>query len=72
MPDIRSTVRTNLLTRKGYTPYCGSPTCIHRGPRTKFNGTQFECECGWKSNFPASFITKYKQFISNGKSIPSV
>lgn len=56
-----STVRENLLSRKGYTPYCGGEKCS-RMPRTIFNGEQFTCrDCGWKSNFPKDFIEKYKR-----------
>ena len=54
-------VRKNLLTRKGYTPYCGNMNC-KRMPRTKFDGEQFVCDsCGWRSEFPADFITEYKE-----------
>lgn len=55
-----SIVRENLMTRKGYTPYCGSskvPTCMYR---TTFNGQQFKCKCGWISSFPDDFIFRYK------------
>jgi hypothetical protein len=56
-----SIVRENLLTRKGYTPYCGSVSCFLRMPRSYFNGKQFQCGCGWESSFEAEFIEKYKQ-----------
>ena len=55
-------VRENLMTREGYSPYCGSnwyDRCFN--PRTKFNGSQFVCpKCGWQSNFPQDFIDRYK------------
>ena len=58
----------NLMTEKGYTPYCGSEFCKprthyspERWPRTKFNGDQFHCpKCGWVSEFPEDFINEYK------------
>ncbi len=51
-------VRNNLLTEKGYTPYCGG---CDRMPRTVWSNTkqQFTCSCGWTSSFPAEFINKY-------------
>ena len=56
-----STVRTNLMNEKGYTPYCGNSSCRRGWPRTRFNGTQFECRCGWISEFPVEFIEAYKE-----------
>lgn len=56
-----SIVRENLMTRPGYTPYCGGRGCS-RMPRTRFNGQQFQCDdCGWLSGFDAAFIEQYKQ-----------
>lgn len=55
-----SVVRQNLMTEPGYTPYCGDMGCKNRMPRTRFNGEQFECRCGWVSEFPAEFIKEYK------------
>jgi len=58
-----STVRKNLLTKRGYSPYCGSDSCENM-PRTAFNGSQFVCSsCSWESTFPLEFIDKYKHFI---------
>jgi len=55
-----SLVRANLMTRPGYSAYCGSETCRIM-PRTKFTGTQFHCPCcGWESGFPEEFINEYK------------
>lgn len=56
-----SIVRENLLTRRGYTPYCGNIRCSTGMPRTRFNGSQFQCSCGWTSQYEAEFIEKYKQ-----------
>lgn len=56
-----SIVRDNLMERKGYTPYCGASNCVLRMPRTKFNGKQFACDCGWQSAFEAVFIDEYKK-----------
>ena len=55
-----SIVRENLMKRAGYTPYCGSFECRWRMPRTHFDGEQFVCSCGWRSEFPQDFIAKYK------------
>lgn len=55
-----SLIRNNLMTRHGYSPYCGSEKCIAGMPRTSFNGEQFACRCGWKSGFDAEFIAQYK------------
>lgn len=55
-----SQVRHNLMTRPGYTPYCGGERC-QTMPRTSWTGTQFRCgSCGWVSAFPADFIAEYK------------
>lgn len=52
-----SQVRENLMSRQGYSPYCGGCSLM---PRTIFNGEQFECSCGWKSAFEDEFIQEYK------------
>jgi len=54
-----SIVRRNLMTRRGYMPYCGAETCIRGMPRTTFDGQQFFCICGWRSEFPEDFIARY-------------
>jgi len=57
-----SIIRKNLLTVLGYTPYCGGEEKYCSYPRTKFNGTQFECPvCKWKSQFEPEFIEQYKE-----------
>lgn len=63
-----SIVRKNLLTRPGYAPYCGTESCPHRAPRTRFDGEQFVCSCGWRSSFDAEFIAEYKQRLSDRQS----
>jgi hypothetical protein len=56
-----SIVCENLMTIPGYSPYCGSDRyCSHHMPRTTFDGEQFKCKCGWRSQFPADFIAEYK------------
>lgn len=57
---IVSIVRSNLLSRPGYTPYCGDFSCSWDMPRTQFNGQQFACRCGWTSKFEPEFIAQYK------------
>lgn len=55
-----SIVRENLMTRAGYSPYCGNEKCPTL-PRTRWTGEQFKCSCcGWLSQFPADFIAEYK------------
>ena len=54
-----SIVRKNLMTRRGYAPYCGADVCSKGTPRTTFDGKQFFCNCGWRSEFPDDFIRKY-------------
>lgn len=54
-----SIVRRNLMEREGYSPYCGGE-CLQM-PRTQFDGQQFKCSCGWRSEFPSDFIHKYKE-----------
>lgn len=67
-----STVRENLMTQEGYSPYCGNnlPRNTVGGcdnPRTKFNREQFVCpKCGWLSAFPKEFIDRYKEKWSIG------
>jgi len=55
-----STVRRNLMSSAGYTPYCGNERCFLNMPRTRFTGSQFACDCGWRSTFEAEFIDRYK------------
>lgn len=55
-----SVVRRNLMEQEGYSPYCGNDKCGHVWPRTKFDGDQFRCRCGWVSQFPDDFIAEYK------------
>ena len=55
-----SIVRENLMEREGYSPYCGNDLCYLRMPRTHFDGQQFVCGCGWRSEFPADFIAAFK------------
>ncbi len=59
-----SIVRNNLMTRPGYTPYCGDASCIRGMPRSDWSHTkeQFTCGCGWVSTFPADFIEGYKAY----------
>jgi hypothetical protein len=52
-----STVRSNLLSVKGYRPYCGMDACFPRA--SYFDGSQFVCRCGWRSGFPKEFIDAY-------------
>lgn len=56
-----SIVRENLMSRPGYSPYCGNGNCAGLMPRTTWTGEQFKCgSCGWISQFPADFIAEYK------------
>jgi len=55
-----SIVRENLMTRKGYSPYCGNEQCRFHMPRTRYIGGQFQCGCGWRSSFEDEFIEAYE------------
>jgi hypothetical protein len=59
-----SIVRNNLMTVKGYAPYCGEfeKQCLQKvTERCEFDGEQFVCQsCGWRSSFDAEFIREYK------------
>lgn len=55
-----SVVRNNLLTIKGYTPYCGNDQHGMHLARTQFKDGQFHCFCGWVSQFDDAFIAEYK------------
>lgn len=57
-----SIVRENLMTRKGYSPYCAKRKCASGWPRTIYNKTkmQFTCSCGWVTKFETDFIQRYK------------
>jgi hypothetical protein len=57
-----SIVRENLMEREGYKPYCGNLHCFFNNPRTKWDNDKdrFYCGCGWVSEFPEDFITRYK------------
>lgn len=56
-----SIVRQNLMNEPHYSPYCGSTNCRLHSPRTQFNGNQFQCGCGWESQFDPQFIKDYKE-----------
>jgi hypothetical protein len=56
-----SIVRDNLMTRPGYSPYCGNVDCNGLMPRTGWTGAQFRRpSCAWVSAFPDDFIAEYK------------
>lgn len=62
--DVNSVVRSNMMNNKFYRGYCGeawNKNCSM--PRTKWipELSQFQCpDCGWVSQYPADFITRYK------------
>lgn len=58
---MTSIVQENLLTRRGYISYSGATTCNLNWPRTRYNGTQFACRCGWQSSFAPEFIKRYRE-----------
>lgn len=63
-----SIVRHNLLTRKGYSGYCGGSKCRYGMPRTSWNGTQFKCPCGYVSRIDIAFLTTYVKYWNPDKS----
>lgn len=54
-------VRENLMTVENYHPHCPSRKCTLSLNRASWNPNikQFECQCGWISNFPDDFINRY-------------
>ncbi|MEP3669943.1 MAG: hypothetical protein ABJN42_24805 [Roseibium sp.] len=54
--DYGSIVRNNLMKRPGYMPYCGEAHLV----RLSFDGTQFVCTCGYRTEFTEDFIAGYK------------
>lgn len=65
-----SIVRTNMMNDRSYAPYCGSvfpghpnyKTCSSPRVRWVNELSQFRCpHCGWVSEFPKEFISRYKQ-----------
>ena len=54
--DYGSTVRNNLMKRPGYAPYCGETVCFNR---TRWDGEQFRCSCGYRIGFPDDFLALY-------------
>ena len=55
-------VRRNLMTRKGYAPYCGNSDCRTMPRAQKQSDWQFKCSCcGWVSEFPQEFINELKE-----------
>ncbi|PMQ10340.1 hypothetical protein PseAD21_16990 [Pseudomonas sp. AD21] len=54
-----SHIEQNLLTKPGYSPYCGADACMVWA-RTRWNGSQFQCQCGWTTWLCADFIAAYK------------
>ena len=58
--DYGSIVRNNLMKRPGYAPYCGGSYDKCGLPRLRWDGEQFACGCGYRTEFPADFIAEYK------------
>ena len=57
-------VRENLMNVEGYSGYCGAmENCSLGMPRTKWDKDkeQFVCQCGWVSQYPKTFIRRYKK-----------
>lgn len=66
-----SLIRDNLMTREGYTPYCGNDSCSHGTPRTHYIQKQFQCGCGWRSGFDIEFIRQYETKWASSVSRPN-
>lgn len=66
--DYGSIVRNNLMKRPGYAPYCMAQKAVEGGyietecsmPRMQWDGHQFSCPCGSRTQFPDDFIAGYK------------
>ena len=60
--DYGSTVRNNLMKVPGYAPYCPNSSSFDpHFVRAQFDGEQFKCRCGWRSEFPDDFMEGYKK-----------
>ena len=68
LAEYGSIVRNNLMKRPGYAPYCGAvkkvgddykPTGCSM-PRTLWDGEQFGCRCGFRTEFDEAFIAGFK------------
>lgn len=46
------------MKRPGYKPYCGETRCFNR---LMWDGTQFKCCCGYRTEFPEDFLAIYKE-----------
>jgi len=62
--DYGSIVRNNLMKKPKYTPYCGRDRCFRR---TRFDGEQFACTCGFRTSFPEAFIDTYTARWASGE-----
>lgn len=58
--DYGSVVRNNLMKRPGYRPYCGGRYKICGLPRLVWDGEQFFCSCGYRTEFPDAFMAAYR------------
>jgi hypothetical protein len=66
--DYGSTVLNNLMKRPRYAPYCMAAKVVDGGyvetgcsmPRMKWDGTQFACSCGGRTQLTDDFIAGYK------------
>lgn len=54
-----SQVRTNLMADKNYRPYC--MICDGLIRLSKFDGEQFSCYKGHRTEIPKEFINRFKQ-----------
>lgn len=70
--DYGTIVRNNLMKRPGYAPYCmgqkrtadgegwEQTMCFASFQRMRWDGEQFSCRCGARTEFPDTFIKGYK------------
>jgi hypothetical protein len=53
--DYGSIVRNNLMKRPNYSPYCGNSHMA----RLVWDGEQFACPCGYRTEFTEDFVSQY-------------
>ncbi len=58
---LDKSLEKTLLTHKCESPPCEAKDCRFSWPRTAFDGEQFKCLCGWRTNYSKEFIEKWKK-----------
>jgi hypothetical protein len=73
-----SLVLNNLMKRPGYAPYCMGMKAVEGGyvetecsmPRMKWDGEQFSCSCGGRTQLTDDFLSGYNARWSSFTELP--